>query len=694
MAHGIPRFPRIIILSMATVVVAGMSGQAGAQANLWPEVLALPAPDDPADTPGVAITTRQAWYQSTFTSSDKVAFSRSDSTRFFEQNAAYDLMIDTGLGRQYEYLNLQGKTRWRQWPFKQTAVGLDWRPMAVLNAGKSGSAIMAIAEVGPTIDANLRDFPVQVRSGVVGTGWSDSLPQHLRNASLSEIAARAQTDLGMYAGLSAGDYTKPVFGLPLHVQANGYARVTDSTSRLIVATGALLLRQGFPSGDSAFLYYTDSLSSGREGYLGEEKFINIKPKTSRSFQAMAAIKGKQRFRTVPALIYSFSRYSVFYPDWLKLFNDKANALHSLQAMAVVDTMLFLAYSGGLRLEWEKEEKLYRGGAVGNILTNTNSDSISAKVRDYDGFRVSMRHELSREWANGAAISYLFDVSRYTKRYPNIFFSSVAAVDTFAAKDDNHWIIAQHRLRIQPVAREKFTLNFSGAFSKNTSIYLKKERSAANATDRSYMLGLGTRYNPWPIIEFSENLTAVAKRTEYAFPSAHRDKDLNGRPDDEAPMSRSFGSKFKATGTLNPHLTVTAEWDVEYWDEGYWNGKEFFDTIPPGFREVYAIDIKSRDWKVILSGAYAIPGVVKTEAGAEFGDIYYRLFNDGVTGYSPSDQGIGFILTPFILCKVAVKERLTGSLKLKYTNYNIFNDRLVGTPWRDLLDLDLKINAEF
>jgi hypothetical protein len=694
MAHGLPCFLQRLTLAALMVVYSGLQRHVSAQANMWPDALSLHAKSEPADTIGIVTTTRQAWYQNTFTSSDKVSYTQSDSTHYFKQNAAYDLMIDTALGRQYEYLNLQGAIRREHWPFNRTAVGLDWRPVAVLNAGKSGSAVMASGEFGPTIDAVVKDIPFQVRSGVVGTGWSDSLPRHVREASYREVADRAQTDLGVYGGVSIGDYSKPIFGLPLYFQANGYGRVSDTTSRLLVATGALLYQQGFSTGDSAFLYYTDSLSSGREGYLGEEKYINIKPKTSQSMQAIAAVKGRKRFRTVPALIYSFARYSVFYPEWLNLFNDKANSIHAVQLMATVDTLLLFNYSGGFKLEWEKEEKLYRSGSVGEFLTNNNSDSINAKVRDYDGLRISMRHELSRTFASGASIGYLYDISRYTKRYPNVFFSSPAAVDTFAAKDDNHWIIEQHRLQIHPLEREKFSLDFTGAFSKNTSIYLKKERSKANGTDRSYSVGMGVRYDPWSVIGFSENMIAIAKRTEFAFPAAHRDKDLNGRPDDEAPMSRSFGSKFKTTGTLSPRVTLMGEWDAEYWDEGYWNGKEFFDTIPPGFREVYAIDIKSLDWKVILSAAYAVPGQFKAETGAEFGDINYRTFKDAATGYSPSDQGIGYILTPFILCQVAIKKKISGNCKLKYTNYNIFNDKLVGTPWKNLLDLDVKINAEF
>jgi hypothetical protein len=675
-----------------------------AQANQWPEKLMLPAPPEPLDTHRVDITTRQSWYENTFTSKDNLTLCKTDSSYYIEQSAIYSLMVDTGLAKQNEYLALGGQFKRLHWPLQQTALGIDWRPQAVLNSGMSGSALLGIGEIGPTMDATIQTVPIKGRAGFVATAWNDSLPDRLVETDYKRFRSTTMTDAGVYGALTIGDFMQPIKGLPLYFNADGYGRVTDSTSRLIVTTGSLLFGQGFRSGDSLFLYYTDSLSSGQEGFLAEEKYINIAQKTARSFQAMGAFKGQTRLKTTPALIYSFSRYSVYYPAWQKLLNDKANAVHSLQALISIDTLWFLSYNGGMRWEWENEDKLYRDRSFGKTLTvdngdsiRNNGDSITARLRDYDAFRVSMRHELVREWDNGVSVRYSYDVSRYTKRYPNIFFSnlpSLGEVDTFASNEDNHWIVAQHRLEFQPITRGKFELSLNGSFAKNTSIYLKKTRSADNATDRSYSVGITCTVRPVEKLELNGGVIALAKTTEFAFPFAHRDRNLDGRPDGEAQQSRNYSSKLTASWQISDRFSIATEWDEEYWDEGYWNGKEYFDSIPPGFQEVYAIDRKSLDWTVIASGTYNQDGRLKVQAGTECGDLYFRVYRGKAFGYDAEDLGVGIILAPFIKSSLHINSKIQGIVKVKYTNFNIFSDKLDSKQRNNLLDLDVKINATF
>ena len=156
-----------------------------------------------------------------------------------------------------------------------------------------------------------------------------------------------------------------------------------------------------------------------EGTNGKSYFLNIPDRIERSYEIKGGIKGKYRFHLQPSFVYSFSRYSLNYqslnagsPERPNL-GDRRNTNQSVAFMLGNDPSFFINYSGGLRVNWENEEKLF-----GNKIDMTkpadsaNIDTFKVKLNEYTGYKAAMDHTLSILSKSGRGLQYAFNFSRY------------------------------------------------------------------------------------------------------------------------------------------------------------------------------------------------------------------------------------------------------------------------------------------
>ncbi len=556
-------------------ILFGILADIPAQGIGWNTGLVLPQSAIIQDSNSMSFGTQQGLYIKKFTSKDSLQINKNTDEYGLKQSVDYNLTNDYWLSSQEHMLDLSGEIVKKRLPLGITC-GMEWSPVLLYNTHSTVKGILGSFELGPVMRVEPYKVPVAVHIGGAIRGWNDSLYNTLSQLSSNDL----QKDRGIYAAMEIGRPDARLFGLPLFASMTGYGR-SMSTSKLIAATGSLLAYHALDNGDSLFGNYSDSLLNGRNAFLGQSgakpHFIEDPSKIERSYQLSAGYKGNAKLFLEPSLLFSYSEHTLSYPFEATLLSDRKNTDFSLVGLLSAVSSFPISYNAGIRIDWENEDKLY-GKTLSTIANSENEDSLKINLEDYAAYRVTMTHDISKFLANGIGLEYTFNISRFTRNYPNYYTKNA---DTLRNNNDNDLIVNKQKLTIVPIPSSWGTTSLYYEFSKNLSNYIRKEKSGQNTIDWLYRLGATYKNTVFSCCTLSEAVSSDAKVTRYAFPTINR-----GNP---PPYSRKLNSLTVIDLSVTKKAALCAEINETYSDDGTLNSREYLDTIKladPQFMKTY------------------------------------------------------------------------------------------------------------
>ena len=664
------------------------------QVNQWPAELMLT--QDTAktakDTNFTAFISGQRQYMNTFDNVDTLKINQNDSGHEARQLVSYWLEKSELFNSRKQFFDLSGAAVKKNVLLPGVSMGFDWTPILLFNSQETSQGALGSMDFGPVVRFSPFQVPMTLRAGVSGKIENDSLPMERIGSLHPDDFGK---DRGFYGAFGVGKTNVPLPHIPLFINAQGYGRSMKS-SHLFAGIGQAQFFRDVPTGDTISVLYTDSLINGKDALMGEgtngkSYFLNIPDRIERSYEIKGGIKGKYRFHLQPAFVYSFSRYSLNYqslnagsPERPNL-GDRRNTNQSVAFMLGNDPSFFINYSGGLRVNWENEEKLF-----GNKIDMTkpadsaNIDTLKVKLNEYTGYKAAMDHTLSILSKSGRGLQYAFNISRYSKTFPNYYYQGA---DTTRNNSDQDWILQSHHLDIIPVSGDVGKITVSGAYSTNLRYYLKAEESAYNSVDYIYNIGITTMAKTSERFNLLYGLTAAAKRTEYEFP------DQYAKVSSIPPYySRGITSDLTLSYSLTKSIFLTVEWPEHYQDEGAWYGRESIDTTilttdsaRALFTPYYGILRKQWNHRLSLTLGDTVDKPLQGQCGVSIERIVRTKYNVLQSVFIPDNQGTKYVIVPYVAFNSKVGDHFSILLKLK---------RYIDTIDDDYWDFTLLFSARF
>jgi hypothetical protein len=648
-----------------------------AQVNLWPGDLLPPQPPETSgrDSNGIDFVSLQSLYMNTVISTDSLKLAHDGGRCGVRQLAYYRMENNELFQSRKHYFDFSGSVVRKGCIGPWGSVGIDWTPILLLNSSKVNHALSASLDIGPVIQGNVMSLPVTLRGGLAGRLQDDSLSL----ASFREAASgNARRDDGLYGAFDVGAADLPIGSLPLYVNVKGYGR-SQATSKLFSGVGSALFCRDFPTGDTLSLLYTDSLVNGSgvvlgdEGAQGKSFFLDIPQSIVRSYQMKAGLLGKYRFHVQPAFFYSYALHSLQYPasggesrSYTRL-SDRQNTVRSVNALLSSDSSSFIFYTGGIRIDMEKEEKLFRNGIIADRFVDPgNLDTLSVKLNDYDGYRAVMKQVLSLHTPGGIGVEYTYNISRYLKTYPFSYFkknelsgnsNTIVWIDTVRSNEDKDWIVQNHHLDITPVKGATGFLDIIGEYSTNLSYNLKKGKSANNSVDYFYLIRENSLYCPSEKLRLESTATADIKRTRYVFLDQYL--QLGFLPPS---YSREATAQAAAMRRIGETTWLRAEWREHYEDDGYWYEKEPVDSTredgepaASAFTPYYGIERMQWRHSLSLMDSMTIRDYFKCTMGTSLEYIYQKKYNDLHGTYERDASQTRYVVVPFLTADALIND---------------------------------------
>jgi hypothetical protein len=647
---------------------------AAGQVNAWPQFLVVPAQPAAADSNRTVYGSDQNLYIHTFKSRDSVSIQSNTALYGVNQSVDYELKNDSWFDTKDQFYDLSGSVVRKELPLGLSA-GLEWTPVLILNKRTLSQGLLGSIEAGPVASAAPLGIPVELHGGGTARGWNDSLDA----VSVNDFGLLSR-DKGFYAGGDVGSLVKPLPLLPLIVDVRGYGRSME-TSKLISGTAFALLYAGFPSGDSCFAMYADSLTNGKDAFLGQAQgkphFIDDPEKTERSYQISAGIRGRPRFWLVPGAVYSYNEHYLSYRD---VWGDKRNTDNSINLVLGTDSVFPVSYAGGIKIDWEREDKHSRSSvdqgnsvALSPELQLMNLEGKLASLDDYQAYRIEMINTVSKYFRNGIGAEYTSDISRYSKDYPVYYVSNGDTIRPDPPQD-NDLIVNRQKFTLVPIPSAWGKASLFVEYSNNYRNYIKKEMSGNNEIDQLYRVGGNGNFIIAQRCTVSEAMSSDVKTTGYVFPETKR-----GSP---PPYSRKWSSLLFLDWAVTPWLGLKTEWNEIYCDFGTWNAREYLDTTTlksaeavANYHDYYAIVDKSWEHEIKLTLAAVPFRDCRVTAGCCYQYIDSRQFNVASGSYDPIFGAAGTRVMPFasITYQLGAQAQFNASFARTFDILNKFWD---------------------
>jgi hypothetical protein len=632
---------------VAAAVLVFSCGVSAAQSNEWPSLLSVPEKTDTAvDSTRLHLSSDAKVFENTEKTNSRLDWTHEFYSWQLQQRCIFATTYDRPYGATNQLYDFSGSVMRDSVFLTSGSLGLEWTPVSYLNLRDSGGGFQTTGDFGPVMQWNVRDIPVRIRGGVSGSGWNNNLPPHFVDSRLVDFHG----DAGMYGAFSAGNPTVKLFGRPLYVTTEAFVRSVSKVG-IAVINGSALYAHELVSGDSLFAYYGDSLSNGKERYWGstggQQQYINSPWRIARSLNASGGIKFKERRSLHPAIVYSYSENSVEYPRLSGIPSDVRTRLQSLNLLAGIKGKMPLVYRGGIRIWWGTEEWLFKNDHLYSVADNFHrgnsqkdtliEDSLTVKLNDHRIYRAMTDHSVGLTLPHGMSLEYKLGMFRDSKTYNFYILDSILPKDTIRRYDDDDAITVNHLLNFKFPQFHGVDAEVYGEYSVYSLNYLKKQRSAANQTENGYLLGLNLSYKPSERFMLSERATADAELFDYLYKKSH----LNEPP----PYKRRFSSLCMGVWKISDSWEINGRWDENYYDDGVWNGHEYFDSTRADSlgTDYYAINNKTTDYSVEL-GLAMVQKKFRIESGCRLQDVYARYFSNNT--YLTNNGGKGYIVEPF------------------------------------------------
>ena len=602
-----------------------------AQTDLWPGNLNVPKPEKNNDgtiPPTVSISSTTSMYQ-TFKTSNRLDWQRRFEKDTLAQTADYGFE-QVSSKSSIQYMDFSGMLLHNDVLVKGLDAGIDWSPVFSYRKNSAGGVLESNADIGPVMRHTLFSIPYTVRGGLYGYGWSDTVPSFS-----TMMHGKLHGNPGIYGSVAIGNPLRTIGDVPLYVGINADGRSLDGNNLGLMTASALYCRELPHLGDSVFFQLGDSLTNGKELYLGEYEgksfYSNTSWRINHSFSGAAGVKMVQRFGIAPRLYYRYYLNSIAYPQNTASLDDQMKTGNQFGIMATTDSLYRLSYKGGIVLGREFENWLFRRD-FSTVTATSTADSRAQIINQSDHFstlvRTGNRVKLLLPW--GMCAIYRLNASKDSKQYSRMPDGKFNRNEFDRVQITNAW-----SLRF-----ERDTLNYIEAYGQYGKIYhyyFSEKQSAESKIINEYRLGLDMGFSAGPFT-VRENVygDAEVSKMRYAVNLPPYARDMN---------STLSGKMI----LMENRLQLSGKWVEMYHDDGYWYGREYWPDTPSVDHEFYAVEQKNTQyWLDFALESLWEQG--KMTVGTLLHDVFQRQWkqdkNTGEAAYLVSELDMGYNIEPY------------------------------------------------
>jgi hypothetical protein len=647
-------------LRLAIVGALGWAASCLAQQTLWPEFFE-PFASQPVESTQTLIQTATTANEGEILSKTHALIRSNLPNRFFEQQLLYDLEHDPYLKRNEHFISLPGMVVRKNLPMAIDFVGLSYQPDMIITHGEGDNRLEGRLDFGPTLQITPWSIPWQLGGGFSGTVWN--------SRTLGPRLDAFDSDLGWYA-------TSSIHSQPLHFSQSEaffsssiYAK-SHETAEIFKGDASLLLRHGLPTGDSLFLFYTDTLISGNDailserGELGQVHYVQSPDVLLNSFELNAALTTTPRLHLAPRFSIGYTQRNLTYSDATHNTDDELRRRFSALAELHTDSAAWLRYAGALRIEFGSDDRLYHENFEAVLPSIALTTKYRQNLWDARHFNARSSHLVEKYLPSGHGFSYLFSIARSSQTYPSYYFKSRASTHDSIKNDQSRDLITfRHHLEIPLLATTRCNAIVLGEYNKTIISYLDASRSALNTSDSTYIVGMRLRLALGERFALEDTLRVSTDITRYHFPHIHRG--------DPPSLSRDFFSNFGLLWQPTPQLSLLLNWREHYYDRGKWYGAQYLDSVLldslQGGDNVnfYGILAKTWDHTLRLQLRWQVQTWVEITCGGEINDVNPLVWvgESDVRSYQLDNSDRGYRLTPFVGTQMNVGSKLALTAQL-------------------------------
>ncbi|NLG17108.1 MAG: hypothetical protein GX556_07245 [Fibrobacter sp.] len=581
-----------------------------------------------SDSSSLTISDRFSLYE-VLTNRNTINWRRVDDRYLLYQTSDFQFTYFDSETKNQSY-DFSGNLLLPGYPFNADSFGIEWSPVISYNKRPTGSAFHSMADFGPVLKSRFKGVPFQARAGIAGYGWNDNIHNGLFGTEFKDFDG----DPGYYGGIRIGDFSSGIGGLPLHVNMQADGKYINNNG-LGLLMGSALYRHALASGDSIFLFAGDSLLNGKDIYLrsnvGSGLYESSPWRIRHSLTASAGFKVAPRLGFEPAFFYSYGRSTVEYPKDSASLNNVKNSEHSLNLQMSSLGRYFFDYTGGIEFIWGNQDKLYKIVPSGPLLDTTE---IPSQFYDYRCDEAATDHALRLNFPENISVDYEFHAVRESRKYPVLHLING---DSTANQDESDYVRLMHRAAINADSLSFFSVSLWGDYSKTYLYYYRRPNSGNSKQRDEYRIGVDASLI-WEKIRIDERLFAESEVTEFKFKEVH----LNDPP----PYSRKFSSRLSGEWSITERLQLQISWYQVYYDNGWWYGREYFDTTSTQRANYYAINMKSNDCSINAALNVQLENL-NFSFGTSVSDIFQRFYDEPSRSYQIKDYGKGYIFEPYL-----------------------------------------------
>ncbi len=633
--------------------------KAFAQSEYWCNEFYVPQEESvclPEDSMGLELSSAVSLYQ-TFKTRNRLDWERYFSWGFVEQTAEYQFQQFNPQSR-IQSVNLSGNIIRKNLLIEGLDAGFDWAPVFSFSKRQTGTMQSSI-DIGPAISHSFLSIPYSLRGGLYGYAWN--------NTAGTLWEGGYQADPGLYINGRIGDPQKRVDPLPLYLYVDATGRSIRRNNIGLLSASALYADELmlFGGGDSIFVHAGDSITNGKEIYLGDSTGISLLSNTSwrinHSFSASAGIKTIERLGTRSRLYYRYYLNSVSYPSESRTLNDIRTTFHALGVGINTKEDFNLIYSGGIEFVWKFEDWLYRRHfSKEEVATDINRDSLIVNLSDLFSDIARTDHTITVRLPPALTLKYSLYAFKDSKKYPFSYIDPASFDKIRKNQNEND------RVRINHKAAARFgrdSLKFTelyGSYGILYHYYFRTQRQAESRQTKEYRIGLDAGIS-MEKFEVREHIYGDAEVSDYYFKKIG---DARVKP---PPYSRDITSTLSCKLKLvKDRFNVLGRWIEMYHDEGLWYGTEYMPDSIGLSMQYYAVERKLTQYWLDFAAEY-MNRTIKITAGSMFRDVFQRRFDRECSCYKGSETDFGYGIEPYLM-----SEWMTDAVLIKVKLKRIIN----------------------
>lgn len=637
----------MLIYILLILLIVSVSKETFSEDVFWPQVFELPKiiEEDSVKLDSLQnlhLTSEFSWLQ-TLRFRNTLQYEKSTGSNMFFQTADYQYMRlnPTSI---LQYVDFSGNIIQQDFFIKGINFGLEWKPIVSYTKRQNG-ILQSNLDIGPFITHSLFSIPYKIRGGLYGYTRNDSILSFL-NLPKNNY----QFSTGVYGGIKIGDYYNKIAGLPLFIIVDANIRSIKDNSFGTLSANLLYCKElsFLGGGDSLFLFTSDSLTNGRELYIGieEKSFLsNTSWRINHAFSVAGGLKFKERFWLKPRIYGKSYINSITYPLKSHTLDDVKRNGKSLGIEIYTLDAFWIVYKGGLELTREFEDWLFKSKFKHNeITTNDNLDSLIINLSDHYSDVAIAKNEILLKFPYNIKIIYLFDALKDSKQYPYSYLDySSGMPEEKKNQNESDRVQFSHKVSGLYSLDSIFFIETYGSYEMLYHYFYRKERSAESKSTEEYRVGFDLKVNTkW--VDFSEQAYLAAEISDYYFKKI---SDQTARfPPYQRDLSSTFSCKLKP---IPGRIHLNGKWIELYHDDGYWYGREYWLDSTLFENEFYAIDRKGLQFWLDLSIDFLFNGNVLT-AGNIFRDVFQRHYDWVQKTYILSELDLGYGFEPYIALK--------------------------------------------